>query len=96
MTKVFTALLLADLAERGQVRLSDPAARYLPGGTGPVTLADLATHTSGLPRLPSGMRWSALARPRDPYAGYPPEIGRSHDLTPLTTRHRVSPSVVGN
>jgi serine-type D-Ala-D-Ala carboxypeptidase/endopeptidase len=71
VTKVFTALLLADMAERGQVRLSDPAARYLPGGTGPVTLADLATHTSGLPRLPPGLRWSALANPRDPYAGYP-------------------------
>jgi len=72
VTKVFTALLLADMAERGEVRLSDPAARYLPGGTGPVTLADLATHTSGLPRLPPGLRWSALTHPRDPYAGYPP------------------------
>jgi len=70
VTKVFTALLLADMAERGQVRLSDPAARYLPGGTGPVTLADLATHTSGLPRLPPGLARSALTRRRDPYAGY--------------------------
>ena len=34
MTKVFTALLLADMAERGEVRLSDPAASYLPGGSG--------------------------------------------------------------
>jgi CubicO group peptidase (beta-lactamase class C family) len=48
------------MAERGEVRLSDSAARYLPGGTGPVTLADLATHTSGLPRLPPGLWWSAL------------------------------------
>jgi serine-type D-Ala-D-Ala carboxypeptidase/endopeptidase len=70
LTKVFTALLLADMAERGQVRLSDPAARYLPGAAGPVTLADLATHTSGLPRLPPGLAWSALTRRRDPYAGY--------------------------
>ena len=70
VTKVFTAVLLADLAERGQVRLTDPAAGYLPGGTGPVTLADLATHSSGLPRLPPGLRWSALRHPRDPYAGY--------------------------
>jgi D-alanyl-D-alanine-carboxypeptidase/D-alanyl-D-alanine-endopeptidase len=70
VTKVFTALLLADMAERGQVRLSDPAAGLLPGATGPVTLADLATHTSGLPRLPPGLRWTALAHPRDPYAGY--------------------------
>ena len=73
VTKVFTALLLADMAERGQVRLADPAASYLPDGTGQVTLADLATHTSGLPRLPPGLLWSALARPRDPYARYPAE-----------------------
>lgn len=71
VTKVFTALLLADMAERGQVRLSDLATRYLPGATSPVTLADLATHTSGLPRLPPGLLWSALASPRDPYAHYP-------------------------
>jgi CubicO group peptidase (beta-lactamase class C family) len=70
LTKVFTALLLADMAERGQVRLSDPAARYLPGAAGPVTLADLATHTAGLPRLPPGLAWSALTRRHDPYAGY--------------------------
>ena len=74
VTKVFTALLLADMTERGEVRLSDPAARYLPGwrgGTGSVTLADLATHSSGLPRLPPGLLWSALPHPRDPYARYP-------------------------
>jgi len=74
VTKVFTALLLADMAERGEVRLSDPAASYLPGlpgGTSPVTLADLATHTSGLPRLPRSLLWSALLHPRDPYVGYP-------------------------
>jgi CubicO group peptidase (beta-lactamase class C family) len=75
VTKVFTALLLADMAERGEVRLSDPAARYLPGArdvADPVTLADLATHTSGLPRLPGGLFWSALLSPGgDPYARYP-------------------------
>ncbi|MGH3194793.1 MAG: serine hydrolase domain-containing protein [Streptosporangiaceae bacterium] len=80
VTKVFTALLLADMAERGEVRLSDPAASYLPGRRSlpdgvapvdPVTLADLATHTSGLPRLPRGLFWSALLNPRDPYARYP-------------------------
>ncbi len=77
VTKVFTALLLADMAERGEVKLSDPAAAYLPGGDGPAatgsgtaTLADLATHTSGLPRLPRCLIWSALLSPRDPYARY--------------------------
>jgi serine-type D-Ala-D-Ala carboxypeptidase/endopeptidase len=72
VTKVFTALLLADMAERGEVHLSDPAASYLPDhvGDGP-TLADLATHTSGLPRLPRGLLRSALLHPGDPYARYP-------------------------
>ena len=83
VTKVFTALLLADMAERGEVHLSDPAASYLPGppplGSAPldsgqpglVTLADLATHTSGLPRLPRDLLLSALLHLADPYARYP-------------------------
>lgn len=72
VTKVVTGLLLADLAERGQVLLSDPATKYLPGAApGRATLADLATHTSGLPRLPPGLRRYALLRPGDPYAWYP-------------------------
>ena len=58
--KVFTALLLADMARREEVALADPVARYLPprvhvperGGRA-ITLQDLATHHSGLPRLPT-------------------------------------------
>jgi len=72
VTKVVTGLLLADMADRGQVLLSDPATKYLPGAApGRATLADLATHTSGLPRLPPGLRRYALLRPGDPYAWYP-------------------------
>ena len=59
ITKVFTALLLADMARRGEVGLDDPAARHLPSDFilplrdgREITLADLATHTSGLPRWP--------------------------------------------
>ena len=72
VTKVFTALLLADMAERSEVQLSDLAASYLasPAEDGPA-LADLATHTSGLPRLPRGLLRSALLHPGDPYARYP-------------------------
>ena len=72
VTKVFTALLLADMAERGEVKPSDQAAAYLPGAPGPgtATLTDLATHTSGLPRLPRSLLWSARLSPRDPYARY--------------------------
>ncbi|HEY0933507.1 MAG TPA: serine hydrolase domain-containing protein [Trebonia sp.] len=72
VTKTVTGFLLADLAERGEVQLTDPATRYLPGAApGPVTLLGLATQTSGLPRLPPGMLRYALLRPRDPYAWYP-------------------------
>jgi CubicO group peptidase (beta-lactamase class C family) len=56
VTKVFTSLLLADAVRRGEVALDDPAAKFLPPGLKAlqrngksITLADLATHTSGLP-----------------------------------------------
>jgi D-alanyl-D-alanine-carboxypeptidase/D-alanyl-D-alanine-endopeptidase len=60
LTKVFTSLLLADMAARNEVALSDPIAKYLPSDVKvpmrngrSITLQDLATHTSGLPRLPT-------------------------------------------
>jgi serine-type D-Ala-D-Ala carboxypeptidase/endopeptidase len=99
VTKVFTALLLADMAERGEVRLSDPAARYLPGArdaADPVTLADLATHTSGLPRLPGGLFWSALLSPRDPYARYPASWFRRAVRGALRTGSGGSPYAYSN
>ena len=72
VTKAMTGLLLAEMAERGQVLLSDPATKYLPGAVpGRVTLLDLATHTSGLPPLPPGLRRYAMLNPGDPYAWYP-------------------------
>lgn len=56
-TKTFTVLLLQDMVERGQMKLDDPVAKYLPTsvkmptrGGKEITLLDLATHTSGLPR----------------------------------------------
>jgi len=57
ITKVFTGFLLADMVERGEVGLDDSARKYLPPSvTVPsrsgreISLVDLATHTSGLPR----------------------------------------------
>lgn len=62
VTKVFTALLLADMVRKGEVRLSDPVTKYLPAGIKvpersgrSITLEDLATHTSGLPFMPDGL-----------------------------------------
>ncbi|MDT0442597.1 serine hydrolase domain-containing protein [Streptomyces johnsoniae] len=68
VTKTFTALLLADMAARGEVGYDDPVDRHLPPGAaprargGPVTLLHLATHTSGLRRLPPGLLRSAAPR----------------------------------
>jgi D-alanyl-D-alanine-carboxypeptidase/D-alanyl-D-alanine-endopeptidase len=80
VTKVFTALLLADMAERGEVGLDDPIARHLPAAVAQacpaatrITLRQLATHTSGLPRLPRNLFPMALRHPGDPYAGYSAE-----------------------
>jgi D-alanyl-D-alanine-carboxypeptidase/D-alanyl-D-alanine-endopeptidase len=77
-TKVFTALLLSDMALRGEVALDDPVAGYLPDGvTLPerggkrITLADLATHTSGLPRSATNVTPSDHV---NPYGGYTPEL----------------------
>jgi CubicO group peptidase (beta-lactamase class C family) len=74
ITKVFTALLLADMVEHGEVALDDPVRKYLPNGvTVPsrgrrdITLSDLATHTSGLPRDPTNLDLRSLD---DPYAEY--------------------------
>ncbi|OKI02628.1 penicillin-binding protein [Streptomyces sp. CB02923] len=77
LTKTFTALLFAEHAARGEVGHHDPVARHLPPGTcvpvrgTDITLTHLATHTSGLPRLPPGLLRSAGRRlPVNPYAGF--------------------------
>lgn len=74
VTKVFTALLLAEMALRGEVALADPVADYLPVEGRPlpfdgkaITLLDLVTHTSGLPRLPGNLN---PHDPANPYADY--------------------------
>ena len=62
VTKTFTALLLVDMVQRGEMKLDDPVAKYLPKSVKvpsrngrQITLLDLATHTAGLPRDPSNL-----------------------------------------
>ncbi len=62
VTKVFTALLLAESARRGEISIDDAVTDHLPSNVRmvtsdnkPMTLADLATHTSGLPFWPSNI-----------------------------------------
>jgi CubicO group peptidase (beta-lactamase class C family) len=56
VTKTMTAALLALLAADGSLRLDDEISRWLPAGANAgITLRQLATHTSGLPRLAPNM-----------------------------------------
>ena len=74
MSKVFTSLLLMDMARRGEVALTDPVSKFLPAtvkvperNNRKITLADLSTQSSGLPRLPTNMAPKDQA---NPYADY--------------------------
>jgi D-alanyl-D-alanine-carboxypeptidase/D-alanyl-D-alanine-endopeptidase len=74
VSKVFTSLLLADMVNRKESTLDDPASKYLPENVKmpersgkAITLLDLSTHSSGLPRLPSNLK---LKDPLNPYADY--------------------------
>jgi CubicO group peptidase (beta-lactamase class C family) len=74
VTKVFTAVALADMALRREIALDDPVLKCLPSGTvlphdgaRQITFADLATHTAGLPLRPENL---APKDPENKYAGY--------------------------
>ena len=73
VTKVFTALLLAQEVVGGRLTMETRVGALLPvldeRPVGGVTLGALVTHTSGLPRLPPGM-WRKAFGParRNPYA----------------------------
>jgi CubicO group peptidase (beta-lactamase class C family) len=72
--KAFTALLLADMVAHNEVSFDDPIGQYLPNNIilptrseRPITLIELATHTSGLPAIPDNL---APADELNPYADY--------------------------
>ncbi len=74
ITKVFTAILLAEADRRGELSFDDPLSKHLPEGIDAptkdgkeITLRMLSTHTSGLPRLPANF---APADIDNPYADY--------------------------
>ncbi|MDP5081599.1 MAG: serine hydrolase [Winogradskyella sp.] len=74
ISKVFTTILLADEVLKGNMVLTDPISKYLPKtlnipqrNAKVITLQDLATHTSGLPRMPDNFN---PADPNNPFADY--------------------------
>ncbi|RSL18927.1 CubicO group peptidase (beta-lactamase class C family) [Edaphobacter aggregans] len=73
ITKTFTGLVLSQMVEQGKVKFDEPVRELLPPGTvakpvgAEITLLDLATQHSGLPRMPDNFK---PADPNNPYADY--------------------------
>jgi D-alanyl-D-alanine carboxypeptidase len=89
-SKLFTATSIMQLREQGKVRLDDPVSQHLawfrvkPAGEddGPITVEQLLTHSSGLPRE-AGDHWTTLDFPTadevkaligDRQAAFPPSV----------------------
>ncbi len=77
ITKVFTSLLLAKRIIDNKVTLNDPVEKLLPKyfkipqkQEKQITLLHLATHFSGLPKVPSNMRPKHVTNPYKNYTAY--------------------------
>ncbi len=75
VTKTFTALLLSRRLITGELTYDTPVAELLPIASAvradrPVTVGELATHTSGLPRVPASLWRRALTFDDNPYQDY--------------------------
>ena len=104
ITKAFTDLLLAEMVESGEVRYDTTIGSLLGDdftfaneAVGDITLLQLATHTSGLPRLPANL---AMTNPLDPYKGYDVEkvlqgLAGTRDKQPLGNHYAYSNFGVG-
>ncbi|MGJ3248846.1 MAG: serine hydrolase domain-containing protein [Elainellaceae cyanobacterium] len=102
ITKVFTTTLLSLLVEQGKLTFTTPINQL--GAVyqrfpDTVTLESLATHTSGLPRLPSNLMKSIRQDQQNPYAAYTiddlHEYLQSYDGKPGKTVGTVSYSNLG-
>jgi D-alanyl-D-alanine-carboxypeptidase/D-alanyl-D-alanine-endopeptidase len=84
LTKLFTCSMLADMQQEGLLKLDDSAQKYigsrvrLPSYEGrEIRLADLAAHTSGLPKVPVNIfkgREKDIMKDENPYAVYNTEM----------------------
>jgi len=76
ITKTFTGAVLADMVAEGKVNVDDPISKFLPDSVcnwsmeKAITLEELSTHTSGLPRLPDNLTKNFLADIDNPYRNY--------------------------
>ena len=75
MTKTMTAAILSEMVYEDKLNFDDPISKFLPDSviTWPtenrITLMELVTHQSGLPRLPMNI-FTTVKDPDNPYANY--------------------------
>lgn len=94
VTKTVTGAVLADLERRGVVRADErvrdvvPDRQWRDGGVGDATLAELASHRSGLPRLAGGglATLPASVLGWNPYGSTPQELFADADAAELSDR----------
>lgn len=77
ITKAFTGVLLADMVLNNEVTLETTIGELVPGSSYTaevqrITVGQLATHSSGLPRLPGNLMASVKDQ-SNPYADYTPD-----------------------
>lgn len=76
LSKVFTAILLANLVEEGTITLDQPISLFLPDSLkknedlAKITFQMLANHSAGFPRLPENLEKVKSYNENDPYRGY--------------------------
>ncbi len=78
ISKTFTGIMIADEIVKGNMKPSDPISKYLPDAIKvptrngkEITINDVATHSSSLPRMPDNF---VPANPNNPYADYTIEM----------------------
>jgi len=92
LSKTFTGILLGEMVARGELALDDVLDKFVPVGIQvpryegqTVTLRQLSTHSSGIPRLPPDFWEVAAPEPNNPYKFYTSEkIERFLDTYQLT------------
>lgn len=77
ITKTFTTTVLAQMIQEGKVQLKDPISKHLDqeklnwsSDTITITLGELATHHSGLPRIPLNQLKQSFFHFDNPYKSY--------------------------
>ena len=66
ISKLFTSIAIMQLVEQGKIKLNDPISRHLPyfsleqqySKSLPITIANILSHSSGLPRESNHSYWS--------------------------------------